>query len=95
MNQDITEATNTLVAPSYLPYGSKPTIVPFLLDEQPATLIYPSTDQILPYQEKEVTLVAQYPEPIIIDNTPYNYLIIWSDPNHMSMIIKNFKFLKN
>jgi TolB protein len=75
-----------------LPYGTQPQIIPAYIQFQEACFIYPSADQ-LPEMKNQAALIVRYPTPIHVDETTYNYFILWADKNHIEDISLTFRFL--
>ncbi|WP_419887251.1 LysM peptidoglycan-binding domain-containing protein [Neobacillus niacini] len=74
------------------PYGTKPRIQHTRIRNQPACLIFPSQDQ--PSEMKnQAALIVQYPNPVTIEGTEYNYFILWADQNHIIEISNSLTFL--
>ena len=93
-NEDnIDEAVQEGIDQDYKPYGSNPTVRRFVVDGQPARVIYPSSDQSSFFVDREATIVVQYPQPLILDNETYKYVVIWTTPNYVPLIISTFKFV--
>lgn len=77
------------------PYGSTPKTTKFIFPNTgtDAALIYPSEDQ-LPELKGQSAFILKYKKPVIINNTPYTYFILWADKNNMNDIYKTVKFIK-
>lgn len=91
---NIDEAVNKQINEYYKPYGNNPTIRSFVIDNEPARLIYPSEDQVDFYKDREAALVVQYPEAVTIDGKPFYYVVIWASRAYMPLIINTLRFIK-
>ena len=94
MGENIDEAVKAEVNEAYKPYGNNPTIRKFIVDGQPARVIYPSGDQAQFYKDRETAIVVEYPQPIVIDGKKYDYVVIWANREFVPLIISTFKFVK-
>lgn len=92
--ENIDEAVKAEVNEAYKPYGNNPTIRKFIVDGQPARVIYPSGDQAQFYKDRETAIVVEYPQPIVIDGKKYDYVVIWANREFVPLIISTFKFVK-
>jgi hypothetical protein len=75
------------------PYGTRPVISSLKIQEQPARLILPSSDQP-PEMQKQAALIVKYPSPIQIAGINYEYFILWADVSHIHLIAQSLQFLK-
>jgi TolB protein len=75
-----------------LPYGSNPRIIRSQIQSQEACFIYPSEDQPAEMQGQSA-LIVRYPQPIQIEETMYQYFIIWADQNHLNELSSTLTFL--
>lgn len=94
VGENIDEAVNTQINEYYKPYGTNPTIRKFIVDNEPARVIYPSEDQADFYKDREAALVVKYPEPVIIDGTTFDYVVIWATKAYIPLIINTLRFIK-
>lgn len=94
IGENIDQAVQQQINEAYQPYGSNPTVRSFVVDGQPARVIYPSEDQSNFYNDREVAIVIQYRSPITINGEPYKYVVIWTDKDHVSLILSTFKFIE-
>ena len=94
VGENIDEVVNTQINEAYKPYGSNPTVRNFMVDGQPARVIYPSADQSEFFEDREEALVVQYKEPNVIDGIPYKYVVIWATKEYMPLIISSFRFIE-
>ena len=92
-NENIDEAVQEQVDEDYKPYGENPTIRRFVVDGQPARVIYPSEDQPDFFKDRDAAIVVQYPQPITVDGDTYRYVVIWATPQYIPLIISTFKFV--
>jgi len=69
------------------PYGSQPTIESLEVDGQPARLILPSEDQPTAMAGQS-SLIVQLPQPIDVGSDTYNYLVLWSDEEHIQQVFE-------
>lgn len=67
------------------PYGTQPRIQHTQIQNQPDCFIYPSQDQPAEMRN-QAAVIVQYPTPVVIEGTEYNYLILWADQNHINEI---------
>lgn len=74
------------------PYGTQPGIQHTQFQNQPACFIYPSQDQPAEMRN-QAALIIEYPTPILIDGTEYNYFILWADQNHIREISTSLTFM--
>lgn len=91
---DIDAAVKEQINEYYKPYGSNPTVRSFIVDGQPAKVIYPSEDQAEFYKDRDAAIVIKYPEPITIDGQQFDYVVIWVTKEYVPLIISTFKFVK-
>lgn len=91
---DIDAAVKEQINEYYKPYGSNPTVRSFIVDGQPARVIYPSEDQPEFYKDRDAAIVVKYPEPIAIDGQKFDYVIIWVTKDYVPLIISTFQFVK-
>ncbi|WP_087973768.1 LysM peptidoglycan-binding domain-containing protein [Oceanobacillus rekensis] len=75
-----------------MPYGSKPQVIPTTIQNEAACFIFPSTDQPAE-MNRQATLIVSYPEPIEIQGSTYNFLILWVDETHLREIASTLKFI--
>lgn len=94
IGENIDEAVNMQVEEEYKPYGSNPIIRKFVVDGQPARVIYPSQDQSQFFKDRDTAIVIQYPEPINVDGRNYDYVVIWTTREFVPLIISTFKFVE-
>ncbi len=95
IGENIDEAVQQQINEAYKPYGSNPTVRNFIVDGQPARVIYPSEDQPDFFKDREAAIVIQYKEPITIDGVPYKYAVIWTNREHIPLILSTFKFVED
>lgn len=74
------------------PYGSQPRIDHTHIQNQQACLIFPSQDQ-QPEMRGQTALIVTYPTPIVINDTTYQYFILWADQAHIVEIGNTVRFL--
>lgn len=74
------------------PYGSQPTIIKTAVDGREACHIIPSADQPMEMRGQSA-LIAVYDKPVYIKDTSYEYLIIWTDKDHLKDISDTLEFL--
>lgn len=94
VGENIDEAVNEQINELYKPYGSNPTVRKFVVDGQPARVIYPSSDQTEFYKDREAAIVVKYPEPITIGEKTFDYVVIWASKDYVPLIMSTLKFLK-
>ncbi|MFC0562301.1 LysM peptidoglycan-binding domain-containing protein [Halalkalibacter alkalisediminis] len=75
-----------------LPYGSSPRTIQTQIQHQEACFIIPSEDQPTEMRN-QAALIVQYPQPIPIEGTTYNYFILWADQDHINEISSTLIFL--
>lgn len=92
--EDIDEVINEQINEYYKPYGENPTIRKFVIDGQPARVIYPSDDQSEFFNDREATIVVQYPEPISLEGRKFDYVDIWVSKTYVPLILSTLKFVK-
>ena len=95
IGEDIDAAVKQQINETYQPYGSNPTVRNFIVDGQPARVIYPSKDQSAFFKDRDAALVVQYKEPITIDGVPYKYVVIWTNKEYIPLIMSTFKFVND
>ena len=91
--EDIDEAVKLQVSEPYNLYGKNPIIRSFIVDGQPARVIYPSEDQPSSYDDRDVALVVQYRTPLDIDGVKYPYVVVWTTREYLPLILSTFKFV--
>lgn len=74
------------------PYGTQPAIIKTEVDSHEACFIIPSGDQPMEMRNQSA-LIAVYDKPVYIDGTSYEYLIIWTDKDHLKDISDTMEFL--
>lgn len=74
------------------PYGTHPTITSTTVAGQEACLIIPSTDQPMEMRSQSA-LIAKYGKPVEIESSSYQFLIIWTDKNHLRDLANTLEFL--
>ena len=74
------------------PYGTQPAINRTLANGNESCMIIPSEDQPMEMRGQSA-LIAEYDKPIEIEGTSYEYLIIWTDKNHIVDISDTLEFL--
>lgn len=94
VGENIDEAVNMQVKEEYKPYGSNPIIRKFVVDGQPARVIYPSQDQPQFFKDRDTAIVIQYPKPITVNGGKYDYAVIWTTREFAPLIISTFKFVE-
>ena len=91
---DIDETVKQEINEYYKPYGSNPTIRSFVVDGQPARVIYPSEDQSDFFKDRDAGIIIKYPEPITISGQKYDFVNIWVTKDYVPLILSTFKFIK-
>lgn len=76
------------------PYGTHPSISSTTVAGHEACFIIPSTDQPMEMRGQSA-LIAKYVKPLEIEDTSYQYLIIWTDKNHLRDIANSLEFLND
>ncbi len=76
-----------------LPYGSAPRITQTQIQHQEACFIFPSEDQP-PEMKNQAALIVRYPKPIQLNNSTYNYFVLWADQHHLRELSSTLVFLK-
>lgn len=94
IGSDIDEAVQMQIDEVYKPYGTNPTVRRFIIDGQPARVIYPSADQANFYKDRDAAIVVKYPQPVTIDGKPFDYVVIWASKEYIPLIISTLKFVK-
>lgn len=77
---------------SLMPYGSMPQIIPSTIQNEAACFIFPSADQPAE-MNRQAALIVSYPEPIEIQGSTYNFLILWVDETHLREIASTLTFI--
>ncbi|MFC4023399.1 LysM peptidoglycan-binding domain-containing protein [Oceanobacillus longus] len=75
-----------------MPYGSTPRITSTTIENEEACFIFPSADQPAEMNQQSA-LIVTYPDPIEIQGTTYNFLILWADELHIREIASTLTFL--
>lgn len=75
-------------------YGTHPTINSTTVADHEACFIIPSTDQPMEMRGQSA-LIAKYIKPLEIEDTIYQYLIVWTDKNHLRDIANTLEFLND
>lgn len=88
----IDAAVKDQIDEDYKPYGSNPVVRSFVVDGEPARVIYPSSDQQAFYRDRDIAIVVQYPRPIMVDGQQYDYVVIWTNRENVSLILSTLKF---
>ncbi len=74
------------------PFGAMPRIAPGRVQGREACYIFPSADQASELRSQSA-LLAQYPEPAVVDGVVYPYLILWADEAHLASIASGLTFI--
>ncbi len=74
------------------PYGTKPTISNTTINNHEACFIIPSTDQPMEMRCQSA-LIVKYVKPVEKEGASYQFLIIWTDKNHLRDIANTLEFL--
>lgn len=74
------------------PYGSQPSITSIKINNKEARLIKPSNDQD-PSMQNMAGLIIKYSKPISINDSIYDFFMLWADTNHMKNLYQTLKFL--
>jgi TolB protein len=88
---DLEDVANIETSHVLSPYGKDPKVQTIKAGGKQASLILPSEDQD-PSMRGQAALVVAYPEPILINNTLYFYLVIWADKEHIKEIADTLVF---
>ncbi|MBC8079874.1 MAG: LysM peptidoglycan-binding domain-containing protein [Gorillibacterium sp.] len=91
-DQPLQELCRTEAYHRLMPYGSSPRIVPARVQGREACYIFPSADQS-PELRGQAALIAEYPEPVAINGTTYNYFILWATQPYIQMMVNGLRFL--
>ena len=91
---NIDAAVESQIKEDYKPYGSNPTVRRFIVDGQPARVIYPSADQPDFFIDREAAIVVQYPKDTVINGKDYDYVVIWTSRDYVPLIVSTLKFVK-
>lgn len=92
--ENIDKAVQSQIDEPYTPYGTNPTVRSFVIDGEPARVIYPSADQPDFFKDRDEALVVQYKTPVTIDGVPYKYVVVWTSKEYMPLIISSFRFVE-
>lgn len=87
-NNDIDTVTNMDAYHITKPYGNKPIITKYTIKDYEARVIMPSDNN-------QASIIIKYKKPVIIDQTIYQYLIIWADKEHIMNIIKTINIIND
>ncbi|MBE6022166.1 MAG: hypothetical protein E7231_02885 [Cellulosilyticum sp.] len=90
---NIDEAVQSQINEDYKPYGTNPIVRRFVVDGQPARVIYSSEDQPDFYNDRDVAIVVQYPRPVQDEDKSYDYVVIWTLPEYVPLIISTLRFV--
>lgn len=90
----IDEAVNAQINEDYKPYGTNPMVRSVVVDGAQARIIYPSADQSSFFNDRDTAIVVQYPQPLVVDNQTYDYVVIWASRAYVPLIISTFKFVR-
>jgi TolB protein len=74
------------------PYGTQPRIQHTRIQNQPACFIYPSQDQPAEMRN-QAAVIVQYPKPVVIEGTEYNFFILWADQGNIDEIRSTLRLL--
>lgn len=74
------------------PYGTTPILGNAMVANQPAKYIYPGSDQPAEFYG-QAAVIVQYPKPVVIAGTQYQYFILWADQLHIQAIAATIQFL--
>jgi hypothetical protein len=75
------------------PYGTYPSVENLTVDGQSARLILPSADQPAEMR-KQAALLAQYPQPVSINGTAYNFFVLYASEPHIRRMASSVRFLR-
>ena len=73
------------------PFGGNPTISSFVVDGQPARLIWPSDDQPQAMNKLSEVLI-QAPALIQVGSNSYDYVLLYADSGHIQQIAQTVQF---
>lgn len=90
-NLNIDEIAKLEASHQLLPYGSNPQIKALNINNLPARLILPSSDQVKE-MKNQAALIIKYPSPVEILGSKYYYFILWADKDHIQQIGSTFQF---
>lgn len=90
--ENIDEVVQQQINEPYKPYGTDPIVRSFVVDGQPARVIYPSKDQQAFFIDKDTAIIVKYPVPITIDDKQYDYVVIWVSKEYVPLILSTLKF---
>ena len=93
IGENIDEAVKTQINEDYEPYGKNPIIRSFVIQGQPVRVIYPSSDQMSFFKDRDTAIVVQYPEPITIDGQQFDYVVIWTTKDNVPLILSTLRFI--
>lgn len=93
VGENIDEAIQNEIKEDNQPYGSNPIIRSFVVDGEPARVIYASPDQSSFYTDRSTAIVVKYPTPLIVDNQKYDYVVIWVSRDYVPLVLSTFKFV--
>lgn len=74
------------------PFGSNPQVRQLRIQNQPACLILPSSDQVRDAKNM-AALIIRYPQPVRISNHPYRFFVLWADKAHIQEVGGTLRFL--
>jgi TolB protein len=74
------------------PYGTHPTVTDTTAAGMEACLIIPSSDQPMEMRGQSA-LIAKYENPLELEGTAYQYLLLLSDKDHLKDIADSLEFL--
>jgi hypothetical protein len=72
------------------PLGDNPTITATTIASQEAVKLMPAGND----PKAQCAILAKFPKAITISGTPYYYLLVWTDRDHLDKISNGIKFIK-
>ena len=71
------------------PYGTQPIVESLQVQGQEACLILPSGDA---GEDNQAMLIVRYPRPVQIAGSPYEFLALYADRDHIRLIARTLRF---
>ena len=90
--KEIEDAANMEKKLGSKPYGENPQLISLQVDQQPACLILPSTDQNEQFQ-KRAFLIIEYPKNLSLESGTPRYLSVLADSGHIQSLAETIRFI--
>jgi hypothetical protein len=74
------------------PFGAHPTVRTMKVDGQDACLVWPSEDQVAPW---DAAVLVEYPAPVLLDGDRWPVLMLDADKDYILGIARSIRFMRS